>query len=128
MACALAILACQSTPTAEHCLAPSPLAPQRSIEFEREALALLKTGGWLDWWEYPSALGPFRPSFSGHSLSLRGSKLNAYSLSVFLQDVTAQDLGRVGSYGPFHVVGTIDHSTCEAKITDGPASADWVHD
>ena len=101
------------SPTAEHCLTAAPLAPQRSVEFEREASIWLSVRGFL---RHERAYGPLRPSFSDHSLVRGGTRRNEYSVTVYLYDDA--NTGRLGPLlGPIYVYGRLDPDTCAATIT-----------
>ena len=109
--------------TAAHCLTSTPFTMERSARFERAAFNWLSVHGYLDL-PRRHAYGPLAPRFSDHSLVTGGAKRGEYSLTVWLHDAAAKDVGLVGVIGPIYVNGTIDPGTCAPAITG--ARGGWL--
>ena len=118
--------------TSEHCLEPKAGLPHYDYQFERRAHALLQHYGFLSEGDY---VVPLRPLYAEHSLVTGGTRLNEYSVKVWLvgnyvkgdarwdpdwMDELGYALGldRHGSFlGPIYVYGEIDPETCRAIAT-----------
>ena len=114
----LALVACtEPKRTAEHCLEPLALAPQRDLHFEGAATTWLARYGYLN---YDRAHGPLRPRFSHHALVTGGTRLNEYSATVWLYDDA--NSARTGPLlGPLYIYGRVDPDTCSATVTGASA-------